>query len=120
MNVALQDGKSEITVDLYDNQDEFINNATLAGTVTISGKASTPLLEQTAPGRYKGSFRLNGTGEYFVTVSGMDGRGETIEPHDGVCHTLFRGIHSAPTEPPAVTQVGGPHRRSGATRDGWV
>ena len=56
MNVALQDGKSEITVDLYDNQDEFINNATLAGTVTISGKASTPLpLEQTAPGRYKGA-----------------------------------------------------------------
>jgi uncharacterized membrane protein len=81
MNVALQDGKSEITVDLYDNQDEFINNATLAGTVTVSGKASTPLpLEQTAPGRYKGSFRSNGMGEYFITVSGMDGRGETIEP----------------------------------------
>jgi hypothetical protein len=82
MNVALQDGKSEITVDLYNNQDEFINNATLAGTVTVSGQASTPLpLEQTAPGRYKGSFGVNGTGEYFITVSGMDGSGETIEPH---------------------------------------
>jgi uncharacterized membrane protein len=81
MNVALQDGKSEITVDLYDSQDEFINSATLAGTVTVSGKASAPLaLEQTAPGRYKGSFGLNGTGEYFITVSGTDNRGETIEP----------------------------------------
>jgi Ca-activated chloride channel homolog len=81
MDVALRDAKSEITVDLYDNQDEFINNATLAGTVTISGKASTPLaLEQTAPGRYKGNFAVNGMGEYFVTVSGTDGRGETIEP----------------------------------------
>jgi uncharacterized membrane protein len=81
-NVALQDGKGEITVDLYDQQDEFINNATLAGTVTVSGKASTPLpLEQTAPGRYKGSFGLNNTGEYFITISGTDGRGEAIEPH---------------------------------------
>jgi hypothetical protein len=81
MNVALQDDKSQITVDLYDEQDEFINNANLSGTVTVSDKASTPLpLEQTAPGRYKGSFALDGTGEYFITVSGQDGRGETIEP----------------------------------------
>ncbi|HSF32374.1 MAG TPA: VWA domain-containing protein [Candidatus Tectomicrobia bacterium] len=81
MNVALQDDKSQITVDLYDDQNEFINNATLTGTVTVSEKASTPLpFEQTAPGRYKGSFGLNGTGEYFITISGQDGRGETIEP----------------------------------------
>jgi uncharacterized membrane protein len=81
MNVAGQDSNSQITVDLYDEQDEFINNANLNGTVTVSGKASTPLsLEQTAPGRYKGSFAADGTGEYFITVSGQDGRGETIEP----------------------------------------
>jgi Mg-chelatase subunit ChlD/uncharacterized membrane protein len=81
MNVAQQDGKSEITVDLYDPQDEFINNAVLTGTVTVSGKASTPVsLEQTAPGRYKGSFAMRDMGEYFITVSGTDGRGETIEP----------------------------------------
>jgi uncharacterized membrane protein/Mg-chelatase subunit ChlD len=81
MNVALQDGKSQITVDLYNDQDEFINDADLTGTVTVSGKASAPLsLEQTAPGRYKGVFAVDGTGEYFVTVSGHDGRGEAIEP----------------------------------------
>jgi uncharacterized membrane protein/Mg-chelatase subunit ChlD len=81
MNVALQDGKSEITVDLYNDLDEFINNARLTGTVTVSGKATAPLsLEQSAPGRYKGSFGLNGTGEYFITISGLDGRGETIDP----------------------------------------
>jgi uncharacterized membrane protein len=81
MNVALQDGKSQITVDLYNDHDEFINDADLTGTVTVSGKASAPLsLEQTAPGRYKGGFAIEGTGEYFVTVSGHDGRGEAIEP----------------------------------------
>jgi Ca-activated chloride channel homolog len=82
MNVALQDGKSHVTVDLYDAQDEFVNNAHLTGTVSLSGKASTPFaLEQTAPGRYKGDFALHGTGEYFITVSGLDGQGESIEPH---------------------------------------
>jgi Ca-activated chloride channel homolog len=81
MNVAARDGKSQVTVDLYDDHDEFINNAHLNGTVTLSGKASTPFaLEQTAPGRYKGDFALHGTGEYFITVSGQDGRGESVEP----------------------------------------
>jgi uncharacterized membrane protein len=82
VNVELRDGKSEIIADLYDNQDEFINNASLSGTVTVSGKASLPLpLEQTAPGRYKASFAVPDTGEYFLTISGMDAGGETIEPH---------------------------------------
>jgi hypothetical protein len=81
LNVELQDGKSQITADLYDNQDEFINNATLTATVTADGKPSLSLpLEQTAPGRYQGSFQATETGEYFVTVSGHNGRGETIEP----------------------------------------
>jgi hypothetical protein len=81
MNVALRDGKSEITVDLYNDLDEFINNATLTGMVAVSGQASSPLaLEQSAPGRYTGSFGVTGTGEYFITVAGQDGRGETIEP----------------------------------------
>jgi hypothetical protein len=82
MNVTVQDGKSHVTVDLYDDHDEFVNNAQLTGTVSLSGKASTPFgLEQTAPGRYKGNFALQGTGEYFITVAGLDGQGESIEPH---------------------------------------
>jgi Ca-activated chloride channel family protein len=81
MNVATRDGKSHVTVDLYNDQDAFINNAQLTGTVTVSGQASAPLtFEQTAPGRYEGSFAMNGTGEYFVTVSGQDSRGEAIGP----------------------------------------
>jgi len=81
MNITTRDGKSHVTVDLYDDQDEFVNNAQLTGTVTISGQVSTPVtFEQMAPGRYEGSFAMNGTGEYFVTVSGQDSRGEAIGP----------------------------------------
>jgi len=82
MNVVLQDGKSQVTVDLYDDRDEFVNSASLSGTVAVSGQSSSALaLEQTAPGRYTGSFGLHGTGEYFVTIAGQDRRGEPIEPH---------------------------------------
>jgi Mg-chelatase subunit ChlD len=81
MNVALRNGKGQVTVDLYTDQDEFINKAELTGTVTASGQSSTPVtFEQTAPGRYESSFGLRGTGEYFITVSGQDSRGEVIGP----------------------------------------
>jgi hypothetical protein len=36
--------------------------------------------EQTAPGRYEGNLAFDGIGEYFITVSGRDSRGEVIEP----------------------------------------
>jgi uncharacterized membrane protein len=82
MDVVLQDGKSQVTVDLYDDRDEFVNSARLSGTVAVSGQNSSPLaLEQTAPGRYTGSFGLHGTGEYYVTIAGQDSHGEPIEPH---------------------------------------
>jgi Ca-activated chloride channel homolog len=81
LNVAVRNGKGQVTVDLYTDQDEFVNKAELTGTVTVSGQSSTPLtFEQTAPGRYESSFGLSGMGEYFITVSGQDSRGEAIGP----------------------------------------
>jgi uncharacterized membrane protein/Mg-chelatase subunit ChlD len=81
MHVATREGQSQVTVDLYTDRDEFVNNAQLSGTVTVSGQVSTPFtFEQTAPGRYEGSFAPNGSGEYFVTVSGQDSGGEAVGP----------------------------------------
>jgi Ca-activated chloride channel homolog len=96
MNVVVRDGKSFVTVDLYTDQNEFVNNASLAGTVTVSGQPSTPLsLEQTAPGRYEGSFDLDGVGEYLVTVSGQGDRDEAVGPHT----TAFAVPYSAEYSP---------------------
>jgi hypothetical protein len=81
LDVAVRDGVSRITVDLYNDQDEFINQAHLTGTMTASGQASAPMaFEQTAPGRYEGTVSVNGLGEYFVTVSGEDKAGATVGP----------------------------------------
>lgn len=81
LDVAVRDGVSRITVDLYNDQDEFINQAHLTGTMTASGQASAPMaFEQTAPGRYEGTVSVNGLGEYFVTVSGEDNAGGTVGP----------------------------------------
>jgi len=96
MNVAVRDGKSFVTVDLYTDREEFVNNASLAGTVTVSGQPSTPLsFEQTAPGRYEGSFDHDGVGEYLVTVSGQGNRGEAVGPHT----TAFAVPYSAEYSP---------------------
>jgi len=81
VDVALRDGTSRLTVDLYNDQEEFINQARLTATVTTTGQPSVPLaFEQTAPGRYEGDFRFDGIGEYFVTVSGEDNAGRVVGP----------------------------------------
>lgn len=81
VGIALRDGKSQVTVDLYNDQEEFVNQAQLNGKVTVNGRDSAPLaFEQTAPGRYEGSFRSSSTGEYFVTVSGEDSRSGVVGP----------------------------------------
>ena len=81
VNIALQEGKGRVVVDLYNEQEEFINQARLVGTVTVSGQDSASLaFEQTAPGRYEGSFPVNGTGEFFVTLSGEDSTGGVVGP----------------------------------------
>ena len=81
MNVATRNSKSHITVDLYGDREEFVNNAQVIGTVSINGQASMPLaFEQTAPGRYEGNYAFDGIGEYLITVSGRDSRDEAIGP----------------------------------------
>ncbi|MBI3325337.1 MAG: VWA domain-containing protein [Nitrospinae bacterium] len=81
VDVAVRDGTSRVTVDLYDDHEQFVNQARLSGTVAVSGQATAPLaFEQTAPGRYEGNFPINGTGEYFVTVSGEDSAGGGVGP----------------------------------------
>jgi uncharacterized membrane protein/Mg-chelatase subunit ChlD len=96
MNVTPRGGKGLVTVDLYADQDEFVNNAALTGMVTVSGRPSTPLsFEQTAPGRYEGSFDLDGIGEYLVTISGQGHRNEAIGPYT----TAFAVPYSAEYSP---------------------
>ncbi len=63
-------GRVRVVVTALDKEDEFLNFLDLAGAVVGPDMQPLPLqLEQTAPGRYVGSFDATDAGNYFITLS---------------------------------------------------
>lgn len=69
--VKFVDQSAKITVDARDEAGAFLNN--LALQVSVLGpdnQTETVILQQTAPGRYEGSFQPHSEGSYFLVVNG--------------------------------------------------
>ena len=69
------EGKMRVVVTALDDKNEFLNFLTMTGTA-VGPDLKKPLdlaIEQTAPGRYVGTFPVNEAGSYFVTIN--PGRG---------------------------------------------
>ena len=69
------DGQMRVVVTALDKNDEFLNFLTMTGTA-VGPDLKKPLalqIEQTAPGRYVGTFPAREAGSYFVTIN--PGRG---------------------------------------------
>jgi uncharacterized membrane protein len=64
------DGQVRVTVTALDKNDEFLNYLTMTGTVVGPDlkKPAGLKLEQTAPGRYVGSFLTKDSGSYFISI----------------------------------------------------
>lgn len=76
----VQDGQGVIQADVYDAQDQFVNQIALQGKVLTPSKKTIPVVfQQTEPGRYTGQFDMQGQGEYLVTLVG-EHEGVTIGP----------------------------------------
>ncbi len=76
----VQDGKGIIEADVYDVQDQFVNQIGLEGKVLTPSKEAIPVdFKQTEPGRYAGGFAMQGQGEYLLTLVG-EHEGVTIGP----------------------------------------
>ena len=65
------DGQMRVVVTALDKNDQFLNFLTMTGTaVGPDLKKPLPLtIEQTAPGRYVGTFPVRDAGSYFVTIN---------------------------------------------------
>jgi len=64
------DGEVRVVVTALDKDDEFLNFLNMSGTVVGPDLEPLPMkMEQTAPGRYVGSFPTREPGAYFVMVS---------------------------------------------------
>ncbi|MDZ4657282.1 MAG: VWA domain-containing protein [Bythopirellula sp.] len=64
------DGRTQVVIDALDDQEEFVNQLSLYGSVVGPGLKPLPLtVEQAGPGRYVGEFASSDPGSYFVTIS---------------------------------------------------
>jgi uncharacterized membrane protein len=64
------DGEVRVVVTALDKDDEFMNFLDMSGTVVGPDLEPLPMkMEQTAPGRYVGSFATDNPGAYFLMVS---------------------------------------------------
>lgn len=66
-----REGQGIVDVDIYDVQEQFVNNVRLEGKVLTPRHGTRPVtFAQVAPGRYQGRFALHGQGEYLLTLTG--------------------------------------------------
>jgi len=71
----VEDGRVKVVVTALDKDDEFINLLNFRGAVVDPGLGSRELkLQQTAPGRYVGSFEYADAGSYFIVLDPGRGR----------------------------------------------
>ena len=71
-----RDGRVHVVVNALDKSDEFLNFLEMAARVSGPDLDNPPDLkiQQTAPGRYEGSFPTGASGSYFITISPGTGR----------------------------------------------
>ncbi|MDQ7025916.1 MAG: VWA domain-containing protein [Anaerolineae bacterium] len=78
--IIMEEDHARIIVDARSDNGTFLNNLQLqAGILLPTGEAQSIPLLQTAPGRYEAIFYPDSEGAYFVTVSGDNLQGETIQ-----------------------------------------
>ncbi len=72
---SVRDGKTQVVITAMNNDDEFLNDQSMSGSVVAPDMASIPLrIEQTAPGRYVGEFPSDLAGSYLIVVNPGPGR----------------------------------------------
>ncbi len=71
----VRDGKTQVIITAFDQDDQFLNNQSMSGTVVTPEMSSVPLrIEQTAPGRYVGEFPSDVAGSYLMVINPGGGK----------------------------------------------
>lgn len=66
----IKDGKAQVIITALDEEDQFINDQAMTGSVVTPDMGSEPIrIEQTAPGRYVGEFPAEMAGNYLLVVN---------------------------------------------------
>ena len=71
----VRDGKAQVIINALDENDQFINEQSMTGTVVAPDMKSLAMsIEQIAPGRYLGEFPAEMAGSYLVVVNPGSGQ----------------------------------------------
>ena len=66
----VRDGNTQVIITALDQDEQFLNDLAMSGTVISPEMASIPLrIEQTAPGRYVGEFPSDESGSYLIAIN---------------------------------------------------
>jgi len=73
----VRDGNTQVIITALDQDEQFLNDQSMNGTVVAPDMSSIPLrIEQTAPGRYVGEFPSDQAGSYLIVVNTGAGRAQ--------------------------------------------
>jgi len=71
----VRDGTTQVVITALDEEEQFLNDQAMSGTVVAPDMSSLPLrIEQTAPGRYVGQFPSQQTGSYLIVINPGPGK----------------------------------------------
>lgn len=73
VQVDIREGQSIVQADVYDAEDNFLNQLDLQGKLLAPNNTTLPVsFTQIAPGRYQGRFPVQGNGEYLLSLVGKE------------------------------------------------
>lgn len=103
MATEVEDGQVRLVVTALDKDDEFLNFLDMSGTVIGPNLEPVPMkVQQTAPGRYEGTFPARDSGSYFLLVSPGAGKAPI---RTGVSVPYSDEFRAKPTNEPLLEQL---------------
>jgi Mg-chelatase subunit ChlD len=106
VSVDQQGDTAQVIVDAHAANGDYLNGYTLNGNIVAPDGSAQPIeLQQTAPGRYEGTFQPRDQGAYVIGVSGQSPNGETVNERAGWVLSYSPEYRNLESDPDALYQL---------------
>jgi hypothetical protein len=106
ISVDQQGATAKVIVEARAANGDYLNGYTLNGNVVAPDGSAQPIgLQQTAPGRYEGSFQPRDQGAYVVGVAGQSPNGQTVNQRAGWVLSYSPEYRNLESDPDALYRL---------------
>jgi Mg-chelatase subunit ChlD/uncharacterized membrane protein len=106
VSVDQQGDTAQVIVDARATNGDYLNGYTLNGNIVAPDGSAEPIeLQQTAPGRYEGSFQPRDQGAYVIGVAGQSPAGEAVNERAGWVLSYSPEYRNLESDPDALYQL---------------